>query len=94
MPNGTFTRLLSTTLRKLTNIPCAVSGRRNALLSSLCIAPMCVSNIRLNSRGSVSVPSSFASGASTWSVSVTVVRSATSLCHVNWSAYLDFSLKC
>ncbi len=28
MPKGTFTRAVSTTLLKLTKIPCAVSGRR------------------------------------------------------------------
>ena len=65
MPNGIPTRVLSSTFLKLTKMPWAVSGRRNAASSSVPIAPTIVLNIRLNSRGSVSVPGSFASGAST-----------------------------
>src|SRR5262245_30715749 len=57
MPNGTFTREVSVTFLKLTNMPCAVSGRRNARLASSLIAPGHVSNIRLDSGGSVRVRS-------------------------------------
>ena len=56
MPNGTLTRVLSSTFLKLTKMPWAVSGRRKAASSSLPSAPTMVLNIRLNSRGSVSVP--------------------------------------
>ena len=72
IPNGTRTREVSTTFLKLTKIPWAVSGRRKARSSSFpATAPIRVSNIRLNSRGSVSVPGAAASGPST-SASVTV----------------------
>src|SRR5262249_22737345 len=54
IPNGTLTRTVSTTFLKLTNIPWAVSGRRNAVSSAPPSAPSVVLNIRLNSRGSVS----------------------------------------
>lgn len=43
-------------------MPWAVSGRRYALLSSDRTAPTYVSNMRLNMRGSVSVPGLSASG--------------------------------
>src|SRR5580704_2262769 len=55
MPKGILTRVLSHTFLKLTNIPWAVSGRRKAVPSSPARAPMIVLNIRLNSRGSVSL---------------------------------------
>ena len=61
------------TFLKLTKMPWAVSGRRKAAPSSPPSAPTIVLNIRLNSRGSVSVPSSLASGPSTCAKSLTVV---------------------
>jgi hypothetical protein len=39
MPNGTFTREVSTTFLKFRKMPWAVSGRRKATLSSLAVAP-------------------------------------------------------
>jgi hypothetical protein len=66
MPNGTRTREVSSTFLKLTKIPWAVSGRRKARSSSPpASAPIRVSNMRLNSRGSVSVPEVVASGPKT-----------------------------
>src|SRR5690606_41504448 len=44
IPNGTRIRLVSTTFSNCTNTPCAVSGRRYTLLSSLCVSPAHVSN--------------------------------------------------
>ena len=61
-PNGMRIRVLSTTFLKLTKIPWAVSGRKKAAPSSPLSAPTYVLNMRLNSRGSVSVPSSVVSG--------------------------------
>ena len=56
MPKGILTRVLSQTFLKLTKMPWAVSGRRKTLLLSSLTAPVWVSNIRLNSRGSVKSP--------------------------------------
>ena len=53
MPNGIFLREVCCTIAKSTNIPCAVSGRRYAVLDSSSTGPMWVLNIRLNWRGSV-----------------------------------------
>ena len=55
MPNGTFARATCCTFLKLTKMPCAVSGRRNAFADASAIAPTLVSNMRLNARGGVSV---------------------------------------
>ena len=76
MPKGIRTRVLSSTFLKLTKMPWAVSGRRKAASSSPPSAPTIVLNIRLNSRGSVSVPSVLASGPSTAakSAAATVVQ--------------------
>ena len=54
-PNGSLRRMVSSTLPKLTKIPCAVSGRRYArpLPSPVSTAPTVVRNIRLNGRASV-----------------------------------------
>ena len=65
MPKGIRTRVLSRTFLKLTKMPWAVSGRRKAASSSPPRAPTIVLNMRLNSRGAVSVPSVLASGPST-----------------------------
>ena len=54
MPNGTFCRDACCTLRKLTKMPCAVSGRRYTVDALSSTAPMNVLNMRLNWRGSVS----------------------------------------
>ena len=62
MPNGGFTRSDDVTFLKLTKIPCAVSGRRYAMLAASRIAPTCVSNIRLKSRGSVRSHSLYSPG--------------------------------
>ena len=71
IPKGTLTREVSSTFLKFMKMPCAVSGRKNARSSSPpASAPMRVSNIRLNSRGAVSVPSSAASGASVSAVRI------------------------
>jgi len=40
MPNGTFSRVESSTFLKLTKMPWAVSGRRNVLLESSRTAPV------------------------------------------------------
>src|SRR5262249_54833401 len=55
MPNGIFTRVVSTTFLKLAKIPCAVSGRTQADAEESSKAPMNVLNIRLNARGAVRV---------------------------------------
>src|SRR5215471_6989116 len=81
MPNGTRTRDESSTFLKLTKIPCAVSGRKNAAPSSPLKAPTYVLNIRLNSRGGVSVPSSLASGPRTCEKSSTEVNGSSGLFH-------------
>ena len=56
IPNGIFTRVVDTTLLKLINVPCAVSGLKYAIEASSETAPICVSNIRLKSRGCVNTP--------------------------------------
>ena len=56
MPNGGFLRVVCSTLAKLTNIPCAVSGRRYATAPASSTGPAWVLNIRLNWRASVNVP--------------------------------------
>ena len=53
MPNGGFTRIDSVTFLKLTKMPCAVSGRRNAAEPSSFTGPIDVSNMRLKLRASV-----------------------------------------
>lgn len=62
MPKGTLTRVLETTFLKLVKIPCAVSGRRYATDEPSVIAPTDVWNMRLKSRGAVSVPGSPVAG--------------------------------
>ncbi len=62
IPNGGFTRIDEVTFLKLTKIPCAVSGRRNAREASSRTGPTNVSNIRLNSRGSVRSQSGISPG--------------------------------
>ena len=54
MPNGGFLRLARCTVAKLTNMPCAVSGRNHTTFSSASIGPAWVLNIRLKLRGSPS----------------------------------------
>jgi len=93
MPKGIFTRVLSTTFLKLTKIPWAVSGRRNTASSSPPKAPTIVLNIRLNSRGWVSVPSCFVSGPSTSAKSSMVVSETSGPFHVNRSAFFARRLK-
>ncbi len=56
MPKGTFTRVESSTLRKLAKMPWAVSGRRYMVIESSALAPICVSNISLNGIGWVNWP--------------------------------------
>jgi hypothetical protein len=56
IPNGTFCRAAVCTFRKLTKIPCAVSGRRYTTFDSASTGPMNVLNMRLNIRGSVHWP--------------------------------------
>src|SRR5688572_2290303 len=56
IPNGGFLRVELSTLEKLTNIPCAVSGLRYATAPASSTGPALVLNIRLNWRGSVNVP--------------------------------------
>src|SRR3954449_6909212 len=53
MPNGGFLRLVVSTFAKLTNIPCAVSGRRYTSAAESSTGPACVLNIKLNWRASV-----------------------------------------
>src|SRR6476620_8670447 len=53
IPNGGFLRLVASTLLKLTNMPCAVSGRRYTSAADSSIGPAKVLNMRLNWRGSV-----------------------------------------
>src|SRR5689334_21931346 len=53
MPKGGFLRVVVCTFRKLTKIPCAVSGRRYATEASSSTGPTKVLNIRLNWRTSV-----------------------------------------
>src|SRR3954471_20697234 len=56
MPNGGFLRLVCSTLAKLTNMPCAVSGRRYTVDPAPSTGPASVLNIRLNARASVNEP--------------------------------------
>src|SRR5687768_243729 len=56
MPNGGFLREVSITFLKLTNMPCAVSGRRYATDALSSTGPTFVLNMRLKLRASVSVP--------------------------------------
>ena len=63
MPKGTRTRVLSRTFLKLTKMPWAVSGRRNAVSSSVPRAPTIVLNIKLKSRGGLNWPACVVSGA-------------------------------
>ncbi len=53
IPNGGLTRIDEVTFLKFTKMPCAVSGRRYARDASSRTGPTYVSNIKLNSRGSV-----------------------------------------
>src|SRR5437763_17036899 len=53
IPNGGFLRLVVSTFMKFTNMPCAVSGRRYAVLASSSTGPTNVLNMRLNARASV-----------------------------------------
>src|SRR3954465_15862009 len=53
IPNGGFLRLVCNTLAKLTNIPCAVSGRRYTSAPAPSTGPAKVLNIRLNARAAV-----------------------------------------
>src|SRR5579884_2030982 len=53
MPNGGRLRVVWTTLRKFTNMPWAVSGRRYATDDSSSTGPTKVLNIMLNARASV-----------------------------------------
>src|SRR5205814_6017886 len=53
MPNGGFLRVVCSTFMKLTNMPCAVSGRRYAVLAASSTGPTNVLNIKLNARASV-----------------------------------------
>ena len=53
MPNGGFLRDVCSTLAKLTNMPCAVSGRRYTSAPAPSTGPAWVLNIRLNARASV-----------------------------------------
>src|SRR3954447_22558540 len=53
IPNGGFLRVVVCTFLKLTKMPCAVSGRRNAIDASSSIGPTCVLNIRLKLRAGV-----------------------------------------
>src|SRR5688572_19719710 len=55
MPNGGFLRDVSSTFLKLTNMPCAVSGRRYTSAPEPSTGPAYVLNIRLNWRASVNV---------------------------------------
>src|SRR5438105_2963611 len=56
MPNGTRCRELLSTLAKLTNMPCAVSGRSHTWAAASSTGPTNVLNIRLNCLASVSAP--------------------------------------
>src|SRR5258708_40098864 len=56
MTDGGFLRSELSTLEKLTNMPCAVWGRRYATAPASSIGPAWVLNIKLNWRGSVNVP--------------------------------------
>src|SRR3954468_7714306 len=56
MPNGGFLRDEFRTLEKLTNMPCAVSGRRYATAPAPSTGPAWVLNMRLKARGSVNDP--------------------------------------
>ena len=62
MPNGGLTRIESVTFLKLTKMPCAVSGRRNAAEPSSFTGPIDVSNIRLKLRASVRSQSAVSPG--------------------------------
>src|SRR5262249_34417880 len=53
MPNGGRRRASCSTFLKLMKMPCAVSGRRYASEAESSSGPTCVSNMRLNWRGSV-----------------------------------------
>ncbi len=53
MPKGIFMRPLFCTFRKLTKMPCAVSGRRYNVSESSMTLPILVANIRLNCLTSV-----------------------------------------
>src|SRR5581483_11031135 len=53
IPNGGRFRLVVSTFAKLTNMPCAVSGRRYTSAADSSTGPAYVLNIRLNWRGSV-----------------------------------------
>src|SRR5438067_2637685 len=55
MPNGGFLRDVSSTFLKLTNMPCAVSGRRYTSAPEPSTGPAYVLNMRLNCRASVNV---------------------------------------
>ncbi len=93
IPNGTRTRVLSSTFLKLTKMPCAVSGRKKVTSSSPPSAPSVVLNIRLNSRGSVSVSRLLASGPSTCVVESSLSSVIDSSPTVILSASLVRSLK-
>src|SRR3954451_13216436 len=56
IPNGGFLRDVSITVLQLTNMPCAVSGRRYATDAESSTGPTFVLNMRLKLRASVSVP--------------------------------------
>ena len=56
IPKGSFRRIACSTFSKLTNMPCAVSGRRYVTAASSSTGPRNVFSIMLNWRGSVSSP--------------------------------------